>query len=173
MCCHVSNKTAYAEEVQVGAESMQPENNATNAKHDDKVSPTPGQVEGVEKKGRSPSYFPSPAASEDEGKLLEKPPKKPFKDTAEKSLTKAGTNTVQPVEKKDGSPSQSPSPQKSQKVDKTVKKHGYIVVDPPEKSPKEDIANTVPYDWYKLHEDKDKNLQFKDMVNHASSLTLT
>ena len=64
--------------------------------------------------------------------MLEKSPKKPFKDTAEKSLTKAGTNTVQPVEKKDGSPSQSPSPQKSQKVDNTVEKHEHVARDPPE-----------------------------------------
>ena len=173
MCCHVSNKTAYAEEVKLRAERGEAENDAKKGNDDKKVSPTVGQVEGVEKTSHSPSYSPSPAASEDEGKMLEKPPKKPFKDTAEKSLTKAGTNTVQPVEKKDGFPSQSPSPQKSQKVDKTLEKHGYIVVDPPEKSPKEDIANTVPYDWYKLDEVKDKD-RFKDMVNrHASSLTLT
>ena len=138
------------------------------------VSGTSGNVEGVEKKSGSPSYSHSAAVSEDEVEILEEPPKKPFKDTAEKSLTKAGTNTVQPVDKKDGSPSQSPSPQKSQKVDKTVEKHGYIVVDPHEKYPKEDIPNTVPYDWYKLDEKKDKKLGFKDMVNrHASSLTLT
>ena len=173
MCCHVSNKTAYTEEVQVPVEAVEPEKNATNAKDDDNVSATSDPVKAVEKKGRSPSYSPSPAASEDEGKMLEKPPKNPFKDTAEKSLTKAGTNTVQPVEKKAGSPSQSPSPQKSQNVDKTAEKHGYIVVDPPEKSPKEDIPNTVPYEWYKLDEVKDKD-RFKDMVNrHASSLTLT
>ena len=152
---------------------MEPENNATNAKHDDNVSPTPGQVEGVEETSRSPSYSPSPAGSDDEGKMLEKLPEKPIKDTAEKSLAKAGTNTVQPVEKKAGSPSQPPSSVKSQKIDKTVEKHEYVVVDPPKKSPKEDIPNTVPYDWYKLHEDKDKNLEFIDMVNHASSLTLT
>ena len=123
MCCHVINKTAYAEEVQLRAERMEPENNATNAKHDDNVSAT--------------------------------------------------SDPVKAVEKKDGSPSQSPSPQKSQKVDKTVQKHGSIVVDLPEKSPKEDIANTVPYDWYKLDEVKDKDRFINKVNRHASSLTLT
>ena len=78
------------------------------------------------------------------------------------------------MKKKDGSASQSPSPPKSQKGDKSLKQPDkVIVVDSSKKSLKKDIEKTVHYDWYKLHEDKDKNLQFKDMVNHASSLTLT
>ena len=174
MCCHVSNKTAYAEEVQVRAERMKPQNDAKKGNDDDKESPTPGVVKGVEKKRRSPSYSHSPAESEDEVKMLEESPKKPVEDTPEKSLTNAVTNTVQPVKKKDGSLSQSPSPPKSQKRDKILKQPDkVIVVDSSKKSPKEDIENTVHYDWYKLHEDKDKD-RFIDMVNrHASSLTLT
>ena len=152
---------------------MEPENDAKKGNDDDKVSPTSGEVEDVEKKPRSPSYSHSSSASEDEGKLVEKLPKEPVKDTAEKSLPKAGTTTPQPVQKKAGSPSQPPSSQNLQKVTKTVEKYGYTCVDPPEKSSKEDIPNTVPYEWYKLDKDKDKN-RFKDMVNrHASSLTLT
>ena len=174
MCCHVSNKTSYAEEVKLRAERMEPENDAKKGNDDDKVSPTPGEVEDVEKKLRSPSYSHSSSASEDEGEMVEELPKEPVKDTAEKSLPKAGTTTAQPVQKKAGSASQPPSSQNLQTVKQTVEKHGYIVVDPPDKSPKKDIANTVPYEWYKLDKLKDKDLGFIDMVTrHASSLTLT
>ena len=79
---------------------------------------------------------------------------------------------MKPVEKKDGSPSYSPSPPKSQDGEKILEKHGYIVVDPPEKSPTEAVENTGGFDWYQLT-DKDKD-RFIDKVNrHASSLTLT
>ena len=110
MCCHVSNKTAYAEEVKLRAERMEPENDAKKGNDDDKVSPTPGEVEDVDKTSRSPSYSHSSSTSEDEGEMVEKLPKEPVKDTAEESLPKAGTTTAQPVQKKADSPSQSPSP---------------------------------------------------------------
>ena len=120
MCCHVSNKTAYAEEVQLRAESMEPENNATNAKHDDNVPATSGLVKGVEKKRGSPSYSHSSARSEDEDEIYEEPPKKTVEEPPKKSPTNAVTNTVKPVEKKDGSPSYSPSPPKSQDGEKVL-----------------------------------------------------
>ena len=174
MCCHVSNKTAYAEEEQVAAEGLEAKKDATKGKDGGNVSPTQAEDKDVDKTSGSPCYSPSPSGSEDVATMLEKSLKEPVKDAAEESLTKDSTTTAQPVQKKAGSPSQPPSPDMSQKVDTIVEKHGYACVTPPKKSPTKDMANTVPYDWYKLHEDKDKDLQFRDMVNrHASSLTLT
>ena len=174
MCCHVSNKTAHAEVEQVAAESTEQENDAKKGNDDDKVSPPSGLVEGVEKKGRSPSYSHSSSRSDEEDEIDEQPTKKPVEDTHEKSPTKAVINTVKPVKKKDGSPSRSPSPPKSQKGDKILKQpEQVIVVDPLAKSPTETVKNTVRFDWYKLDEEKDKD-RFIDNVNrHASSLALT
>ena len=57
---------------------------------------------------------------------------------------------------------------------KNVEKHGYCAVDSPKKGPQTNDVLRVDYEWYKLDEDKDKHLEFIDMVNrHASSLTLT
>ena len=69
-------------------------------------------------------------------------------------------------------------PRSLQKVKKTVDKHGYSVVDPPNQVPKKsaEVIDELreEYDWYKLDKVKDKDLGFIDMVNrHASSLTLT
>ena len=50
MCCHISNKTTYAEEEQVAAESMEPGKDAKKANDGENVSGTSGPVEGVEKK---------------------------------------------------------------------------------------------------------------------------
>ena len=121
MCCHVSNKTAYAEEQQIPAESMEQENDAEKGNDNVNVSPPSGLVEGVEKKGRSPSYSHSSSRSDEEDKIDEQPTKKTVEDTPEKSPTKAVINTMKPVKKKDGSPSHSPSPPKSQEGDKILK----------------------------------------------------
>ena len=64
MCCHISNKTAYAEEEQIVAESMEPENDAKKANDDDDLSGTSGPVDVVEKKNGSPSYSHSSAESQ-------------------------------------------------------------------------------------------------------------
>ena len=64
----MSNKTAYAEEVQVRAESMELKTNAKKASDGGNVSGMSGHVEGVEKKSGSPSYSHSSAVSEDEKK---------------------------------------------------------------------------------------------------------
>ena len=92
MCCHVSNKTAHTEEVQVRAESMEPENNATKAKDDDDVSATSDPVKAVEKKDGSPSYSPSPPKSQDAEEILEQPQEDIVVDPPQKSPTKAVEN---------------------------------------------------------------------------------
>ena len=93
MCCHVSNKTAYTEEVQVPVEAVEPEKNATNAKDDDNVSTTSDPVEAVEKKDDSPSYSPSPPKSQDAEEILEQPQKDIVEGPPKKSPTKAVKNT--------------------------------------------------------------------------------
>ena len=72
---------------------MEPENNATNAKHDDNVSATSDPVKPVEKKYGSPSYSPSPPKSQDAEKILEQPQQDIVVDPPEKSTTKAVENT--------------------------------------------------------------------------------
>ena len=144
---------------------MEAKNDAKKGNDDGNVSPTSAEVKDVDKTSGSPCYSPSPAGSEDDATMLEESPKEPVKDTADKSLPKDGTTTAQPVQKKAGSASQPPSPHMSQNVDKIVQKHGYAVVDPLDESPKKDMANTVPYEWYKLHKVKDKDLGFIDMHN--------
>ena len=84
MCCDISNKTAYAEELQARAESMEPENDAKKANDGGNVSGTSGHVEGVEKKSGSPSYSHSAAVSEDEVEILEEPPKKTVEEPPKK-----------------------------------------------------------------------------------------
>ena len=73
MCCHISNKTAYAEEVQVAAEGLETatvaENDTKKAANDgDNVSESSGSVEVVkENKGDdkvASSYSNSSAKSE-------------------------------------------------------------------------------------------------------------
>ena len=173
MCCHVSNKTAYAEKVQVAAEGVEAKNDEAKANDDDNVSPTSGQVDGVEKKSSSSSYSHSRSGSEDVATMLVKSLKDPVEDTPEKSLAKDGTPTAQPMQKKGGSASKPPSPEVSQSVAKSVDKHGYCAADSKKKDPELMDELREDYEWYKLDEDKDKHLEFIDMVNrHASSLTL-
>ena len=76
VCCHISNKTAYAEEVQVRAERMEPEKNAKKANDGENVSGTSGPVEVVEEKKGDESYSVTPAELEDEEEIFEEPPKK-------------------------------------------------------------------------------------------------
>ena len=178
MCCHVSNKTAYAEEEQPAAKGGEAKKDATKANDDDKESPTPAADKNVKNAPRSPSYSYSSSKSEDDTAMPEKDPKDAVKDPSKKSPPKDGTPTAQPVPKEDDSVSKPPLPQNLQKVKKAVEKHGYSVVEPPlKKNPAKD-AELIDelredYEWYKL-EDKDKELGFIDMVNrHASSLTLT
>ena len=135
VCCHVSNKTAYAEEEQPAAEGVEAKKDATKANDDDNESPTPAAVKDVKKTSRSPCYSHSSSESEDDAAMPEKDPKDAVEDPPEKSLPKDGTPTAQPVPKKDDSASKPPSPQNSQKVKKIVEKHGYSVVDPPKKVP--------------------------------------
>ena len=127
----------------------------------------------VKQTSGSPSYSPCLSSSEDGAAMAEKDPKDAVEDPSKTSPPKDGTPKAQPVPKKDSSASKPPSPEVSQKVKKTVEKHGYSVVDPPKKVPMANDELREDYEWYKL-QDKDKDLEFIDMVNrHASSLTLT
>ena len=65
--------------------------------------------------------------------MPEKDPEDAVKDPPEKSPPKGGTPKAQPVPKNDGAVSK---PRSLQKVKKTVDKHGYSVVDPPNQVPK-------------------------------------
>jgi hypothetical protein len=175
MRCHVSDKTAYAEEEQPAAKGVEAKKPASSDNDDDKDSPTPAAGKNVDKAPRSPSYSHSSAASQEDAAMPEKDPEDAVKDPPEKSPPKDGTRKAQPVPKNDDAVSK---PRSLQKVKKTVDKYGYSVVDPPNQVPKKN-AEVIDelreeYDWYKLDKVKDKDLGFIDMVNrHASSLTLT
>jgi hypothetical protein len=175
MRCHVSDKTAYAEEEQPAAKGVEAKKPASSDNDDDKDSPTPAAGKNVDKAPRSPSYSHSSAKSQEDAAMPEKDPEDAVKDPPEKSRPKDGTPKAQPVPKNDDSVSK---PRSLQKVKKTVEKHGYCAVDPPNEVRKKS-ADPIDelreeYDWYKLDKVKDKDLGFIDMVNrHASSLTLT
>jgi hypothetical protein len=124
MCCHVSNKTAYAEEEQPAAKGGEAKKDATKANDDDKESPTPAADKNVKNAPRSPSYSYSSSKSEDDTAMPEKDPKDAVKDPSKKSPPKDGTPTAQPVPKEDDSVSKPSSLQNLQKVKNAVEKHG-------------------------------------------------
>ena len=173
MRCHVSDKTAYAEEEQPAAKGVEAKKPASSDNDDDKDSPTPAAGKNVDKAPRSPSYSHSSAKSQEDAAMPEKDPEDAVKNPPKTSRPKDGTPTAQPMQNKDGSASKPPSLEVSQNVAKIVEKHGYCAVDSPKKGPMTNDVLRVDYEWYKL-QDKDKDLEFIDMVNrHASSLTLT
>jgi len=173
MCCLVSNKTAYAEEEQLAAKGGQGKKDATKGDDDKHESSLPAADKDVNETSGSPSYSHSSSGSEDDATMAEKSLKEPVKDIPETSLAKDGTPTAQPMPKKDDSASKPPSPEVSQSVAKIVEEHGYCAVDSHKKDPELIDELREDYEWYKL-QDKDKDLEFKDMVNrHAWSLTLT
>jgi len=177
MRCHVSDKTAYAEEEQPAAKGVEAKKPASSANDDDQDSPTPAAGKNVDKAPSSPSYSHSSAKSQEDAAMPEKDPEDAVKDPPEKSPPKDGTPKAQPVPKNDDSVSKPRSKNSVSKETKTVDKYGYSVVDPPNEVPKKsaELIDELreDYDWYKP-EDKDKELGFIDMVNrHASSLTLT
>ena len=81
MCCRISNKTAYAEDVQVAAEGVETppvaEKDAKKANDGDNVSGASGSMEVVEENKGNESYSHTPAESEDEEEVYKEPPKKP------------------------------------------------------------------------------------------------
>ena len=169
MRCHVSDKTAYAEEEQPAAKGVEAKKPASSDNDDDKDSPTPAAGKNVDKAPRSPSYSHSSAKSQEDAAMPEKDPEDAVKDPPEKSPPKDGT----PVTKNDDSVSKPPSPEVSPTVGEIVDKHGFCAVDSDKKDAELIDEFREDYEWYKL-EDKDKELGFKNMVNrHASSLTLT
>jgi hypothetical protein len=174
MRCHVSDKTAYAEEEQPAAKGVEAKKPASSDDDDDKDSPTSAAGQNVHKAPRSPSYSPSPAKSQEDAAMPEKDPEDAVKDPPEKSPPKDDT----PVPKKADSASKPRSKDSVSKDKEIVDKFGYAIVDPPQEVPKKsaEVIDELreEYDWYEL-QDKDKELLgFKDMVNrHASSLTLT
>ena len=175
MRCHVSDKTAYAEEEQPAAKGVEAKKPASSDNDDDKDSPTPAAGKNVDKAPRSPSYSPCLSSSEEDAAMREKDPEDAVQDPPEKSRPKHGTPKAQPVPKNDDAVSK---PRSLQKVKKTVDKYGYMRIDPPNEVPKKSVELIddlrEDYDWYKLDKVKDKDLEFIDMVNrHASSLTLT
>ena len=139
MRCHVSDKTAYAEEEQPAAKGVEAKKPASSDDDDDKDSPTSAAGQNVHKAPRSPSYSPSPSVAEDDTTMAEKDPKDAVEDPPEKSPPKDDTRKAQPVPKNDDAVNK---PRSLQKVKKTVEKHGYSVVDPPnqvrKKSPPKD-----------------------------------
>ena len=174
MRCHVSDKTAYAEEEQPAAKGVEAKKPASKANDDDQDSPTPAAGKNVDKAPSSPSYSHSSAKSQEDAAMPEKDPEDAVKDPPKTSPPKDGTPKAQPVPKKDDSVSKPSSALNLQRLKKTVDKYGYSVVGPPPKKSAEVIDELrEDYEWYKL-QDKDKELGFKNMVNrHASSLTLT
>ena len=174
MRCHVSDKTAYAEEEQPAAKGVEAKKPASKANDDDQDSPTPAAGKNVDKAPSSPSYSHSSAKSQEDAAMPEKDPEDAVKDPPEKSPPKDGT----PVTKNDDSVSKPPSPEVSQKVKKIVEKHGYCAVNPPKEVPTKsaEVIDELreEYDWYKLQDKEKELLGFRDMVNrHVSSLTLT
>ena len=120
MRCHVSDKTAYAEEEQPAAKGVEAKKPASSDNDDDKDSPTPAAGKNVNNASRSPSYSYSSSASQDVAPMPEKDLKDAVKDIPETSLAKDGTPTAQPMPKKDDSATKPPSPEVSQSVAKIV-----------------------------------------------------
>jgi hypothetical protein len=174
MRCHVSNKTAYAEEEQPAAKGVEAKKPASKANDDKQDSPSPAAGKNVDNASSSSSYSHSSAASQEAAAMPEKDPEDAVEDPPKTSPPKDGTPKAQPVPKKDDSVSKPSSAPSLQKLKKTVDKYGYSVVDAPPKKNAELIDELrEDYEWYSL-QDKDKELGFIDMVNrHASSLTLT
>ena len=177
MRCHVSDKTAYAEEEQLAAKGVEAKKPASSDNDDDKDSPTPASGKNVDKAPKSPSYSPCLSESEDDTTMAEKDPKDAVEDPSKTSRPKDGTPKAQPVPKKADSASKPRSKDSVSKDKEIVDKFGYVIVDPPQEVPKKsaEVIDELreDYDWYSL-QDKDKDLEFIDMVNrHASSLTLT
>ena len=89
MCCRISNKTAYAEEVQVAAVRVETppvaEKDAKKANDGENASGTSGPVEVVEEKKGDESYSVTPAESEDEEEIFEEPPKEIFEEPPKKT----------------------------------------------------------------------------------------
>ena len=174
MRCHVSDKTAYAEEEQPAAKGVEAKKPASSANDDDQDSPTPAAGKNVDKAPSSPSYSHSSAKSQEDAAMPEKDPEDAVKDPPEKSPPKDGT----PVTKNDDSVSKPRSKNSVSKENKAVEKYGYSVVDPPKEVPTKsaEVIDELreEYDWYKLQDKEKELLGFRDMVNrHASSLTLT
>ena len=103
MRCHVSDKTAYAEEEQPAAKGVEAKKPASKANDDDQDSPTPAAGKNVDKAPSSPSYSHSSSESQEDAAMPEKDPEDAVKDPPEKSPPKDGTPTAQPVPKKDDS----------------------------------------------------------------------
>jgi len=177
MRCHVSDKTAYAEEEQPAAKGVEAKKPASKANDDNQDSPTPAAGKNADNASSSPSYSHSSAASQEDAAMPEKDPEDAVKDPPKTSRPKDGTPKAQPVPKKADSASKPRSKDSVSKDNEIVDKFGYVIVDPPNQVPKKsaEVIDELreEYDWYKL-QDKDKDLEFIDMVNrHASSLTLT
>ena len=178
MRCHVSDKTAYAEEEQPAAKGVKAKKPASKANDDDQESPTPAAGKNVDNASSSPSYSHSSAASQEDAAMAEKAPEDAVEDPPKTSPPKDGTPKAQPVPKKDDSVSKPRSKNSVSKENKAVEKYGYSVVDPPNQVPKKsaEVIDELreEYDWYKLQDKEKELLGFRDMVNrHASSLTLT
>ena len=174
MRCHVSDKTAYAEEEQPAAKGVEAKKPASSDDDDDKDSPTSAAGQNVHQAPRSPSYSPSPAKSQEDEAMPEKDPEDAVKDPPEKSPPKDDT----PVPKKADSASKPRSKDSVSKDKEIVDKFGYVIVDPPQEVPKKsaEVIDELreEYDWYKLQDKEKELLGFRDKVNrHASSLTLT
>jgi hypothetical protein len=136
MRCHVSDKTAYAEEEQPAAKGVEAKKPASKANDDNQDSPTPAAGKNVDKAPRSPSYSHSSAKSQEDAAMPEKDPEDAVKDPPKKSPPKDGTPKAQPVTKKDDSVSKPRSKNSVSKEKKAVEKYGYSVVDPPKEVPK-------------------------------------
>ena len=174
MRCHVSDKTAYAEEEQPAAKGVEAKKPASSDNDDDKDSPTPAAGKNVDKAPRSPSYSHSSAKSQEDAAMPEKDPEDAVKDPGKTPPPNDDT----PVPKKADSVTKPRSKNSASKESKAVEKYGYSITDPPEEVPKKsaEVIDELreEYDWYELEDNDKELLGFKDMVNrHASSLTLT
>ena len=177
MRCHVSDKTAYAEEEQPAAKGVEAKKPASKANDDKQDSTAPAAGKNVDNASSASSYSHSSAESQEAAAMPEKDPEDAVKDPPKTSRPKDGTPKAQPVPKKADSASKPRSKDSVSKDKEIVDKFGYAIVDPPKEFPKKsaEVIDELreEYDWYKL-QDKDKDLEFIDMVNrHASSLTLT
>ena len=174
MRCHVSDKTACAEEEELAAKGVEAKKPASKDNDDGQHSPTPAVDKNVDKAPSSPSYSPSPAKSQEAAAMPEKDPEDAVKDPGKTPPPNDDT----PVPKKADSASKPRSKNSASKETKAVEKYGYSITDPPKEVPKKsaEVIDELreEYDWYELEDNDKELLGFKDMVNrHASSLTLT
>ena len=166
MRCHVSDKTACAEQEELAAKGVEAKKPASKDNDDGQHSPTPAVDKNVDKAPSSPSYSHSPTKSQEAAAMPEKDPEDAVKDPGKTPPPNDDT----PVPKKADSASKPRSKDSVSEDKNIVDEFGYVMLDPPSKKSAEVIDELrEEYDWYELEDNDKELLGFKDMVNRHES----